>query len=175
MAQKKVRHTSENGRTPHLYTHMSQPTLQVPPIHHHYSTSSSPSTSPPTSPSLTPSSPRSPNDTYQYPAYTYPTPHNIPSVTCTDESGDETESFSGEHVQLSDVTRVMSEDSLSSCGSRDGISDMERVRADTPSGLRPAPQVISAKSLPNLLQIPPSRLNSLEDGDDVTASVPENG
>ncbi len=49
------------------------------------------------------------------------------------------------------------------------------MHTGTPSGLRPAPQVVNAKSLPDLLQIQTSQMDSIEEGGDMTASVPDNG
>ena len=42
------------------------------------------------------------------------------------------------------------------------VSDQSRVSAQTPRGLRPGPQVIQAKSLPDLLRISPTETGDLD-------------
>ncbi|KAL5477154.1 hypothetical protein EMCRGX_G023906 [Ephydatia muelleri] len=112
--------------------------LEVPHIHHHSSTSSSPSASPLSSPcSLLPSSPRSPNNKS---TYTFPAP-----PTVMDDSTDEFEEDACRaHHRLSNVEAHSSQNSAD-------YTDSTRVNQHNPRGLRPPPQVVSAKSLPDLL------------------------
>ena len=44
----------------------------------------------------------------------------------------------------------------SACSSINDISDHTRTNVDTPCGMRPGPQIILAKSLPDLLRISPT-------------------
>ena len=110
------------------------------------STSSSPSISPPTSPSLTPSSPRSPMDSGLPTGFPSPPHSQLVRVVFTDESGDESYE---DHLTSGDSR------SESPFSSRDGsttdISDPSRL--ESPQGLRPPPQVVTAQSLPDLLNI----------------------
>lgn len=180
MTAKKSREMRENGRRRHeLYSQTSASSLLMVPNQHHLpggyrSTSStpSPSTSPPTSPSLTPSSPRSPNDVggynYSPPQHTH---SHLVKVVFTDESGDES---------YDAMTSGDSRDS-SPLSSREGsthdISDLSRLSAPSPAGKRPGPQIIMAKSLPDLLNI--SSTNGLHeevmDSSDRTSANVTNG
>ncbi len=108
-----------------------------------HSTSSSPSISPPTSPSLTPSSPRSPMDSGVPIGFPSPPPSQYIRVVFTDESGDESYE---DHLTSGDSSPFSSRG-----GSTHDISDVSRM--ESPQGLRPAPQVVLAQSLPDLLNI----------------------
>lgn len=173
----------ENGR--HRYKLSSQTSstslLEVPHPHirsgyRSTSSSPSPSTSPPTSPSLTPSSPRSPNEyvgggmmghnysRYQYPNHSSPTKEYI-RVVFTDESGDE----SCDDRMTSGSSAFSSKNS-----STNDISDLDRVRAVSPTGLRPPPQVIAAQSLPDLLNIG-STADHMDSGGKFVSSTISNG
>lgn len=171
----------ENGRHRHeLYSQSSNTSLLMVPNQHlmpsgYRSTSSSPSpsTSPPTSPSpsLTPSSPRSPNDVMYHYNNSPPQNSRFVKVVFTDESGDE--SFDGHMTSDS-----RSESPLSSKeGSTNDISDFSRLSAPSPSGKRPGPQIIMAKSLPDLLSITTSTSlsDSVMDSTDGTAANVTNG
>lgn len=169
--KKKMGDSNENGYTRPLFTRASTSSLlEVPQTRHpgvFRSTSSSPSTTPPTSPSLTPSSPRSPVN-YNGTAYTYPSP-KIPAVVYTDESTDE-ESYDGEMGILGEGIRILSEDeSISPCSSKNSsvndISDVRRLHTDSSRGLRPAPQIILAQSLPDLLLPQGRKSTDSSDGD----------
>lgn len=46
--------------------------------------------------------------------------------------------------------------------SMNDVSDQSRVTAETPQGLRPGPQIILAKSLPDLLRISPTETEDLD-------------
>ena len=82
---------------------------------------------------------------YSYYNYSSSPTKHIVRVIYPDESGDE-ESCDG-HV-TSDSSAYSSTN-----GSVNDISDIARVRAASPSGLRPPPPVIAAHSLPDLLNI----------------------
>ena len=147
---------NENGRRRYELNSQtsSSSLLEVPHLHtrsgyRSTSSSPSPSTSPPTSPSLTPSSPRSPNECSHGGiigggSNYYSSPSKFIRVVFTDESGDESYD---DHAN-SDSSAFSSKNS-----STNDISDIDRVRAASPSGLRPPPQVIAAHSLPDLLNI----------------------
>ena len=84
-----------------------------------------------------------------------------------------------EQLLLMDVStnglRILSEDeSQSPYSSRDSlgdISDMARMHAESPQGLRPPPQVILAKSLPDLLMANGPKLTDSSDGGISSMSV----
>ncbi len=163
MNNHRQRSETVNGMSRHYLSSQSSSTslLEVPHSHsnrvfHSTSSTPSPSTSPPTSPSLTPSSPRSPND-YIPPVVTYPSqcparhqreyPHRRTGIirppvfikrsneSCDDDYEDE---YSSDGSSIND------------------ISDHPRTNQDYPRGQRPPPQVILAKSLPDLLMLSPT-------------------
>ena len=176
-----IKRKHENGRQRYeLHSQTSSTSLLEVPNPHmrsgYRSTSSSPSpsTSPPTSPSLTPSSPHSPNDYsggmmsngQYYTRYNYSSsPPKYVRVVFTDESGDE----SCDERVTSDSSAFSSKNS-----SVNDISDFERVRAVSPSGLRPPPQVIAAHSLPDLINIG-SPVEHLDSGGKFVSSTISNG
>lgn len=127
------------------HAHMPHP--HMPRMYH--STSSSPSSSPPTSPSLTPSSPRSPNEYIPggYSRYQYPRRYLARQVYV--KQGDDSDGYESESSPYS-----------SEYSSTNDVSDQSRVMADTPQGQRPGPQIILAKSLPDLLSISTSPTES---------------
>ena len=126
--------------------------LEVPHAHmpgHYRSTSSSPSSTPPTSPSLTPSSPRSPSDYIpRYAQYHYPPRRYVAQRRVYVKRDGED---SDEYYDDSEGSPYSSEYS-----STNDVSDQSRMMADAPQGTRPGPQIILAKSLPDLLAISPT-------------------
>lgn len=157
MVSKRARAETMNGViSRHELSSQSSSTslLEVPHAHiprMYHSTSSSPSSSPPTSPSLTPGSPHSPNEytPVGYNRYQYPQRYTAQRYTAqrvyvkrggedSDECYGSESSYSSEYSSVNDV------------------SDQSRVKVDTPQGTRPGPQIILAKSLPDLLSISPT-------------------
>lgn len=121
--------------------------LEVPSSHmprQYHSTSSSPTSTPPTSPS----SPPSPME-YSSLGGNYRHYHYIK------EHAEEEE----EEERDSDQSYESGSFSSSTYNSINDISDQSRVEAGTPLGTRPGPQVILAKSLPDLLAISPTESN----------------
>ncbi len=142
----KKRHM-ENGHRNELLSETSSSSLLEVPNQRvtgtFHSTSSSPSITPPTSPSLTPSSPRSPVDSGVPIGFPSPPHSQYIRVVFTDESGDESYE---DHLTSGDSSPFSSRG-----GSARDISDVSRM--ESPQGLRPAPQVVLAQSLPDLLNI----------------------
>ena len=87
-------------------------------------------------------------------------------VVFTDESGDE----SCDDHMTSDSSAFSSKNS-----STNDISDLDRVRAVSPTGLRPPPQVIAAQSLPDLLNISSSSADHMDSGGKFVSSTISNG
>jgi hypothetical protein len=121
------------------------PHSRMPRMYH--STSSSPSSSPPTSPSLTPNSPRSPNE-YGYSHYQYPPGRYLARQVYTKRDEDSDDCYESESPYSSEYSSI------------NDVSDQSRVMVDTPQGTRPGPQIILAKSLPDLLSISTSPTES---------------
>ena len=101
---------------------------------------------------------------YQYPNHSSPTKEYI-RVVFTDESGDE----SCDDRITSDSSAFSSKNS-----STNDISDLDRVRAVSPTGLRPPPQVVAAHSLPDLLNIS-STADHMDSGGKFVSSTISNG
>ena len=187
MSSQRPRADTVNGMSRHQLSSQSSSTslLEVPHTHsnrvfHSTSSTPSPSTSPPTSPSLTPSSPHSPNE--YMPPLAYPLYHHhrdyFPRRTGvvqtpvfikrSDESGDEY--FESESPYSSDGSSI------------NDISDRDRTSEGFPRGQRPPPQVIQAKSLPDLLVLSPTEkeldescVRFLEKTDKVETGLPPSG
>ena len=101
-----------------------------------------------------------------YTRYAYSTsPPKYIRVVFTDESGDES---CDDHVN-SDSSAYSSKNS-----SVNDISDIARVRAISPTGLRPPPQVVAAHSLPDLINIG-SPIEHMDSGGMFVSSTISNG
>ena len=100
---------------------------------------------------------------YHFPSYSSPTKVR---VVLTDESGDE----SCDERITSDSSAFSSKNS-----STNDISDLDRVRAVSPTGLRPPPQVVAAQSLPDLLNISSSTADHMDSGGKFVSSTISNG
>lgn len=128
--------------------------LEVPHTHMpraYRSTSSSPSLSPPTSPSLTPSSPRSPSEYYPSGYYNYPLSsqrYHVAQRVHVKQRNEDSDPYTTESEEGSVYSSQYS--------STNDVSDQSRVAVDTPQGTRPGPQIILAKSLPDLLALSPT-------------------
>ena len=108
---------------------------------------------------------------HNYSRYEFPRVPNFSSptkvrVVFTDESGDE----SCDERITSDSSTFSSKNS-----STNDISDLDRVRAVSPTGLRPPPQVIAAQSLPDLLNISSSTADHMDSGGKFVSSTISNG
>lgn len=174
METKRGRADTVNGMFRHELSSQSSSTslLEVPHMHtrHHYrSTSSSPSITPPTSPSLgTPSSPRSPVD------YAPGSGPSLPPPGGYTHHHHHYQPSHGRHYTVERVYIKDPEDSdyfdeseggspySSECSSINDVSDQSRVEANAPQGLRPGPQIILAKSLPDLLRISPTETDNID-------------